>query len=196
MGALTWGLKATLRNLRTILCNCAWPRGSTGVQRYGRDPSKIGSSKFLVFKSFSGQGTLWDSSLPVSLTLWDTPALSAPPLPLPQCALLWPGQGAGSVDPRFLAGLPFPVPQILEFVAFRDPGNFFQQFSRNFPGVFLENPRTDPGKQPQPSRVFYLFCISGFWVGCWASTLVAPYRAILRYYCCDTPYRAILFKEG
>ena len=25
--------------------------------------------------------------------------------------------------------------------------------------------------------------------------LVAPYRAILRYYRCDTPYRAILFKE-
>ena len=28
------------------------------------------------------------------------------------------------------------------------------------------------------------------------SNLVAPYRAILRYYRCDTPYRAILFKEG
>ena len=27
-------------------------------------------------------------------------------------------------------------------------------------------------------------------------TLVAPYRAILRYYRCDTPYRAILFKRG
>ena len=26
--------------------------------------------------------------------------------------------------------------------------------------------------------------------------LVAPYRAILRYYLCDTPYRAILFKGG
>ena len=30
-------------------------------------------------------------------------------------------------------------------VAFRDSGEFFQQFSRGFPGVFLENPRTDPG---------------------------------------------------
>ena len=49
------------------------------------------------------------------------------------------GQGPGSVDPRFLAGLPFPVPEILEFIAFRDPGNFFQQFSRDW------NPRTDPG---------------------------------------------------
>ena len=55
------------------------------------------------------------------------------------------GQGPGSVGPRFLAGSPFPVPEILEFVAFRDPGNIFQQFSRNFPGVFLDNPRTDSG---------------------------------------------------
>ena len=26
--------------------------------------------------------------------------------------------------------------------------------------------------------------------------LVAPYGAIMRYYCCDTPYRAILFRGG
>ena len=51
----------------------------------------------------------------------------------------------GSVDPRFPAGLPFPVPEILEFVAFRDSGKFFQQFSRDFPRVLLGNPRTDPG---------------------------------------------------
>ena len=55
------------------------------------------------------------------------------------------GQGPGSVDPRFPAGLPFSVPEILEFAAFRDSGQFFQQFSRDFPGVFPENPRTDPG---------------------------------------------------
>ena len=55
------------------------------------------------------------------------------------------GQGPGSVDRRFPAGLPFPVPEILEFVAFRDSGKIFQQFSRDFPGVFLENPRKDPG---------------------------------------------------
>ena len=55
------------------------------------------------------------------------------------------GQGPGSVDPRFSAGLPFPVPEILEFVAFCDSGTFFQQFSPDFPGVFLRNPRTDPG---------------------------------------------------
>ena len=42
----------------------------------------------------------------------------------------------------FRAGLPFPVPEILEFVAFRDSGKLFQQFSRDFPGVFFENPRT------------------------------------------------------
>ena len=31
-------------------------------------------------------------------------------------------------------------------------------------------------------------------VGVVKRTLVAPYRAILRYYPCDTPYRAILLK--
>ena len=30
----------------------------------------------------------------------------------------------------------------------------------------------------------------------WGPRLVATYRAILRYYRCDTPYRAILFKGG
>ena len=62
------------------------------------------------------------------------------------------GQGPGSVDPRFPAGLPFPVPEILEFVAFRDSGRFFQQFSRDFPGVFPENPRTDPGNSRSPLK--------------------------------------------
>ena len=37
-----------------------------------------------------------------------------------------------------------PVPEVLEFVAFRDSGKFFQQYSRDFPGVFLGNPRTHP----------------------------------------------------
>ena len=54
------------------------------------------------------------------------------------------GQGPGSVDPRFPAGLPFPVPEILVFVAFGDSGKIFQQFSRNFPGTFLQNSRKDP----------------------------------------------------
>ena len=54
------------------------------------------------------------------------------------------GQGPRSVDQRFAAGLPFPVPEILEFVAFRDSREIFQQYSRDFPGVFLGNPRTHP----------------------------------------------------
>ena len=54
-------------------------------EQLGRDPSKIGSAKSLVLKRFSGEGTLWDSSLPISLTLWDTPALFyAPTCPPPK----------------------------------------------------------------------------------------------------------------
>ena len=53
-------------------------------EQLGRDPSKIGSSKSLVLKSFWVERTFWDSSLLVSLTLWDTPVLFTPPLPLPQ----------------------------------------------------------------------------------------------------------------
>ena len=45
----------------------------------------------------------------------------------------------------------FPGAQILEFGAFRDSGNFFQLFSRDFPAEF---PPNRPRKQPQPSRVF------------------------------------------
>ena len=80
------------------------------------------------------------------------------------------GQGPGSVDPRFPAGLPFPVPEIIEFVALsRDSGNIFQpifpEFSRNFPAELLHRPQ----KQPQPSRVsdwwtfriFLIFSCSG-----------------------------------
>ena len=54
------------------------------------------------------------------------------------------GKVRDGVDPRFAAGLPFPVPQILEFTAFRDSGKCFQQLSRDFPGIFLGNPRADP----------------------------------------------------
>ena len=66
-------------------------------------------------------------------------------------------QGPGSVDPRFPAGLPFPVPEIIEFVAFRDSGKFFQQFSRDFPGVFLENPQ----QIPETATAFSSFLIWG-----------------------------------
>ena len=54
------------------------------------------------------------------------------------------GQGPGSVDPRFPAGLPFLVPEIPEFVAFRDAGHFFLQFSRAFPRVSSRTPEQIP----------------------------------------------------
>ena len=71
-------------------------------EQLGRVPSKIGSSKPLVLKSFfSGEGTLWDPSLPVSLsvTLWGTPALSTPPLPLPQSRFRGNSQSRSKVGP-------------------------------------------------------------------------------------------------
>ena len=88
----------SIMNSDVVISSNVWPWGSmgwvyrgTGVSRgvwrttWERSP-KIWElqSKSLVLKSFSGEGTLWDSSLPVSLTLWDTPALFTPPLPLPQ----------------------------------------------------------------------------------------------------------------
>ena len=57
----------------------------------------------------------------------------------------------GSVNPRFAAGLPFPVPEIPEFKAFRDSG----KFSSNFP----REPPSRSQKQPQPSRVFLILYI-------------------------------------
>ena len=42
------------------------------------------SSKPLVLKSYSEEGTLWDSSQLVSLTIWDMPALFTTPIPLEQ----------------------------------------------------------------------------------------------------------------
>ena len=56
----------------------------------------------------------------------------------------------GSVDPRLEAGSPFPVPQILEFSACRNSGNFscdFPRFSRSFflfLGQRAENGGLDP----------------------------------------------------
>ena len=47
------------------------------------------------------------------------------------------------------------VSEILEFAAFRGSGTFFQQCSRNFPGVFLGDPEQTL-KQPQPSRVLWV----------------------------------------
>ena len=54
------------------------------------------------------------------------------------------GQGPGNVDPRFPAGLPFPVPEILEFEALRDPAKFFQQFSLAFPEFSSGTPEQIP----------------------------------------------------
>ena len=53
-------------------------------EQLGRDPNKIGSSKSLVLKSFGVERTFWELSLPVSLTLWDTPALLRPHFPSPK----------------------------------------------------------------------------------------------------------------
>ena len=55
----------------------------SAANNLGEIPKKVGSSKSLVSKSFWVERTFWDSSLLVSLTLWDTPILFMPPLPLP-----------------------------------------------------------------------------------------------------------------
>ena len=56
---------------------------SCGVRRttWERSP-KNWELQIPCLKSFSGSGTRWDSSLLVSLTLWDTPVRLMPPLPL------------------------------------------------------------------------------------------------------------------
>ena len=83
------------------------------------------------------------------------------------------GQGPGGVDPRFPAGLPFPVPEILEFVAFRDSGKFFQQFSRSFPGTFHENSCTDPGNSHS------LLEFSDFWDTLWEQFGLSDQSALI-----------------
>ena len=63
------------------------------------------------------------------------------------------GECPGTMDPRFPAGLPFPVPEILEFVAFCDSG---KNLPAIFPGLsrsFLRERPNRPRKQPQPPRV-------------------------------------------
>ena len=82
-----------LKRYKNEICKLATGKyGCTEVRVYpaecgeqiGRDPQKFGSSKSLVLKRFWVERTFWGSSLLVSLTLWDTPVLFAPPLPLPQ----------------------------------------------------------------------------------------------------------------
>ena len=83
------------------------------------------------------------------------------------------GQGPGSVDPRFPAGLPFPVPEILEFVAFCDPGKIFQQFSRDFPGLSSGSPEQTPETAPAFSSCLtwglsFLGALAYFWARAFA----------------------------
>ena len=65
------------------------------------------------------------------------------------------GQGPGSEDPRFPAGLPFLAPEILEFVAFRDSG----KFSSNFPGTFPEFSSRTPKQTLETTTAFSSFLI-------------------------------------
>ena len=60
---------------------------------------------------------------------------------------------AGSVGPRFPAGLPFPVPEILEFVAFGNSG----KFSSNFPGTFPQFSSRTPERIPETATAFSSF---------------------------------------
>ena len=53
-------------------------------EKLGRDPQKFGSSKSLVLKSSWAERTFWDSSLLVSLTLWDTLYFLHPHFPSPK----------------------------------------------------------------------------------------------------------------
>ena len=56
-----------------------WVYPAEWGQQLGRDPSKSGSSKSLVLKRFSGEETLWDSSLLVTLTtFYPPPTFSLP----------------------------------------------------------------------------------------------------------------------
>ena len=59
----------------------------------------------------------------------------------------------GSVGP--MSGLPFPVPGILEFAAFRDPGKFFC----SFPGIFPELSSGTPEKTPETATALPRFLI-------------------------------------
>ena len=136
-------------------------------EQLGTDPSKIGSSKSLVLKGFSGEGTLWDSSLPVSLTLWDTPALFTPPLPLPRktspgaSGPVWPPE---NVSKKSFWDLFETFFQTLETSSrlFRDsrralepeaPGDFLQTMS----GFRARRARETPVKWSTDSRAYSPF---------------------------------------
>ena len=60
----------------------------------------------------------------------------------------------GSVSPRFAAGLPFPAPEILEFVVLRDSGKLSSVSS----GIFLQFLSGTPKEIPETVTAF-----SSFW---------------------------------
>ena len=68
------------------------------------------------------------------------------------------GQGPGSVDPRFPAGLPFQVPEILEFIAFCDSE---QNFPAIFPGLSRSFP-WEPEQTPETATAFSSFLTASY----------------------------------
>ena len=64
----------------------------------------------------------------------------------------------------------------------------------NRPSVSVFPVENSPGKQPIEKRGIKMFLIYAVALALFFLGLVAPYRAILRYYRCDTPHRVILFK--
>ena len=81
------------------------------------------------------------------------------------------GQGPGSVDPRSPAGLPFPVPEIPEFVAFRDSQ---KSFCSNSPGLSLEFSSGTPKQTPETATAF-----SSFLTGSFLGNFFAVFRCFL-----------------
>ena len=131
MGALKWGLKATLLNVRTIVYNCAllWPFGPLSEGNFRRKLTTI----------LGNGGQVWSSTL----------------------------------SPHLLG---FHSDNQWSIRLWTDKSEWRPRSTR---------------PQPQMSLLSIPVCIQDLIPG-----LVAPYRAILRYYRCDTPSRAILFKGG
>ena len=60
-------------------------------------------------------------------------------------------------------------------------------------GCDPECPLQGPETSKVPKVMVLVFLDFGCLLASTALDLVAPYRAILRYYRCDTPYRAVLY---
>ena len=76
-----------------LLHNNSWERESTRVQRYGCIPRSAASNLGKIPKNWELQISCFEELLggenvfgtrPCALTLWDTPVLFTPPLPLPE----------------------------------------------------------------------------------------------------------------